>query len=494
MNTSAVVCGFVQRIIASTDYDELDRNYLTNQVLSLIGQTTFDATVTSSDDDTLDLLDSLLAIGIENGVIADTAAERDVLGAELMDFFAPRPSVVNARFWQLYQENARAALADFYALSQKTNYIKTREIAQNISYTAPTKYGDIDITINLSKPEKTPADIAAARSAPQTTYPACQLCLENEGFHGHANFPGRTNHRIVRVDLNGESWGFQYSPYSYFNEHAIVMAPVHRPMKIDRDNLARLFAFVDLFPDYFIGSNADLPIVGGSILTHDHFQAGRYEMPMARAQIRKKLDLDVAEAGILNWPMSVIRLRDADAQKVLTASVNILEKWRSYSDSARDLVAESTDGTPHHTVTPILRKRDDVYEMDIVLRDNNVSAEFPDGIFHPHPDVQHIKQENIGLIEVMGVAILPPRLKTELAAVADYLVDGQTPVAEKHAQWAQDLRAQHAVTQKTEAQRLVEQSVADIFARVLEDAGVFKNNADGQAGFDQFIQTLHEHV
>jgi UDPglucose--hexose-1-phosphate uridylyltransferase len=493
MTISSVIKTFVQTIIERTDYEMLDETYLRNQVMALIGEKDWDDQATPDAIAVLDALDILIERGVTNQVITDSTGERDVLSAQLMDFFAPRPSEINRRFWQLYQTSPRDATDDFYALSQQTNYIKTREISQNISYQAPTDYGDIDITINLAKPEKTLADIAAAREAPQTNYPACQLCMSNEGLRGHAQFAGRTNHRIVRVSLGGETWGLQYSPYSYFNEHAIVLAPEHRPMRIDATNLGRLFDFVDQFPDYFIGSNADLPIVGGSILTHDHFQAGRYEMPMAKAPIVTPItvgDFDLQEAGVLKWPMTVIRLRDKRRETVQAAAYHILTRWRVYSDEQRDILAESADGTPHHTITPIVRKRGDLYEMDVVLRDNHTSEQYPEGVFHPHPDVQHIKQENIGLIEVMGVAVLPPRLKTELADISQYLVDGMTPVADKHADWAHTLRKQHPQLDVQDAQALIKQAVAEKFVRVLEDAGVYKQTTDGQRGLQAFLSTL----
>ncbi|MDY5162124.1 UDP-glucose--hexose-1-phosphate uridylyltransferase [Leuconostoc citreum] len=490
MTTAAVVSGFVQQIIMHSEYEPLDTQYLVNRVLALIGETSFQDTKPRKGT-TLQLLDALLDIAVANQAIRDITAQRDQLASQLMNFFASTPSRVNQRFWHLYKESPSVATDDFYNFSKRTNYIKTREIAQNIFYQANTDFGQIDITINLSKPEKNPRDIAAALQAPITTYPVNQLSFQNEGFIGTATYPARTNHRIIRVPLVGENWGFQYSPYAYFNEHAIILAPVHRPMKIDRLNLSRLLAFVDQFPDYFVGSNADLPIVGGSILSHDHFQGGRYDMPMAKAKMASHFPLGgLKDAGILKWPMSVIRLVDSNQVKLLDAAEQIMAHWQFYADVGRHIEPYSTDGTRHHTVTPIVRKKGNDYELDLVLRDNNTSAEFPEGIFHPHPDVQHIKQENIGLIEVMGLAILPPRLKNELQAVQNYLVDSQTPIASKHAVWAQQLHEKHGNVSLQEAKIIVRQSVADIFIRVLSDAGVFKCTPDGQAGFKQFIDTL----
>ncbi|MCT4395750.1 UDP-glucose--hexose-1-phosphate uridylyltransferase [Periweissella beninensis] len=492
MNISGVITGFVNNIIATSEYEELDRFYLTNQVLKMIGANDFDQQQPAMQASMLTLMDILVEYANDNQTLSKLGINSDILGANLMNLLVPRPSVVNSVFWQKYQESPQTATKYFYNLSKQSNYIKTREIAKNISYKINSEYGPIEITINLSKPEKDPKAIAAAKKLQQVTYPKCQLCMENEGFVGKLNYPARSNHRIVRLQLGDEEWGFQYSPYAYFNEHAIVLSKTHRDMHVNMANMQRLLAFVDLFPDYFIGSNADLPIVGGSILTHDHFQTGRHEMPMAKAPIETDIHLQglkLVAAGIVKWPMSVIRLVDRDQAKLLQATAMIIDAWKKYSDPQRNIVAVTKDNQQHHTITPIVRKRDDLYEVDLVLRDNNVSAEFPDGIFHPHPDVQHIKKENIGLIEVMGLAILPPRLKHEMQEVAKYISNQPNEIANIHQTWADKLKATNMITTNN-ASAVVNQAVGEVFVTVLENAGVFKRTEDGQRGFMQFLKTI----
>ena len=420
-------------------------------------------------------------------------AAKDSLGAELMDWITPSPSQVNHRFWETYRQSKEDAIADFYALSKRNDYIKVKAIAQNIAFETQTPYGSLEITINLSKPEKDPKDIAAAKLAKASHYPACQLCFENEGYQGRLDHPARANHRIIRFDMDGHDWGFQYSPYAYFNEHCIFLDSQHVPMAISRKTFERLLTIVETFPGYFAGSNADLPIVGGSILTHDHYQGGRHTFPMELAPVEEIFTIEGFEAvsvGIVNWPMSVLRLQSDDKAQLIALADHILTTWRGYSDPAVPVLAAS-DGQPHHTITPIARIRDGHYELDLVLRDNQTSPEHPDGIYHPHADVQHIKKENIGLIEVMGLAILPPRLKEELKQVQDYLLGRESTVATYHQPWADDLKATNpAITEEAEAEALVRESVGQIFARVLEDAGVYKRTAEGQAAFRRFVATL----
>ena len=489
--TEQVLDAFVTAVIAASDYEEMDRIYLKNRVMSRVGEEGLDAP--AKKEDLIALKDQLVEIAVANSKIQDSMAAKDSLGAELMDWITPSPSQVNHRFWETYRQSKEDAIADFYALSKRNDYIKVNAIAQNIAFEAETPYGSLEITINLSKPEKDPKDIAAAKLAKASHYPACQLCFENEGYQGCLDHPARANHRIIRFDMDGHDWGFQYSPYAYFNEHCIFLDSQHVPMAISRKTFERLLTIVETFSGYFAGSNADLPIVGGSILTHDHYQGGRHTFPMELAPVEESFSVEGFEAvsvGIVNWPMSVLRLQSDDKAQLIALADHILTAWRGYSDPAAQVLAVS-DGQPHHTITPIARIRDGHYELDLVLRDNQTSPEHPDGIYHPHADVQHIKKENIGLIEVMGLAILPPRLKEELKQVQDYLLGRESTVATYHQPWADDLKATHpSITDEAEAESLVRESVGQIFARVLEDAGVYKRTAEGQAAFRRFVATL----
>lgn len=486
-----ILDAFVTAVIAASDYEEMDRIYLKNRIMSRVGEEGLDAP--AQKEELIALKDQLLEIAVANSKIQDSMAAKDSLGAELMDWITPSPSQVNHRFWETYRQSKEDAIVDFYALSKRNDYIKVEAIAQNIAFEAETPYGSLEITINLSKPEKDPKDIAAAKLAKASHYPACQLCFENEGYQGRLDHPARANHRIIRFDMDGHDWGFQYSPYAYFNEHCIFLDSQHVPMAISRKTFERLLTIVETFPGYFAGSNADLPIVGGSILTHDHYQGGRHTFPMELAPVKESFTIEGFEAvsvGIVNWPMSVLRLQSDDKAQLIALADHILTAWRGYSDPAVQVLAVS-DGQPHHTITPIARIRDGHYELDLVLRDNQTSPEHPDGIYHPHADVQHIKKENIGLIEVMGLAILPPRLKEELKQVQDYLLGRESSVASYHQDWATDLKATHpSVTDEAEAEAIVRESVGQIFARVLEDAGVYKRTAEGQAAFRRFVATL----
>lgn len=489
--TEQVLDAFVTAVIAASDYEEMDRVYLKNRVMSRIGEEGLDAPAHQAD--LIALKDQLVDIAVANSKIQDSMAAKDSLGAELMDWITPSPSQVNRYFWETYGQSKEDAIADFYAISKRNDYIKVNAIAKNIAFETETPYGTIEITINLSKPEKDPKDIAAAKNAKVRHYPACQLCFENEGYQGRLDHPARANHRIIRFDMAGQEWGFQYSPYAYFNEHCIFLYSQHIPMSINRKTFERLLTIVETFPGYFAGSNADLPIVGGSILTHEHYQGGRHTFAMELATVEESFTISGFEAvslGIVNWPMSVLRLQSDDKAQLIELADHILESWRGYSDPAVQVLATS-DGQPHHTITPIARIRDGHYELDLVLRDNQTSPEHPDGIYHPHADVQHIKKENIGLIEVMGLAILPPRLKEELKQVQDYLLGRESSVARYHQDWADDLKATHpSLTEEAEAEALVRESVGQIFARVLEDAGVYKRTAEGQAAFRRFVATL----
>lgn len=482
---------FVTKVIAESTFEELDRIYLTNRVLALVGDGVLE--VETDQDDLIELKDQLVEEAVRLETIEDSLAAREILGADLMDLVTPCPSQLNRDFWATYAQSPEQAIADFYQLSQKNDYIKLKAIAKNIAYRVPSDYGELEITINLSKPEKDPKEIAAAKLVKSSNYPQCQLCMENEGYQGRVNHPARSNHRIIRFDISGQEWGFQYSPYAYFNEHCIFLDSKHRPMAISRQSFERLLAIVEQFPGYFAGSNADLPIVGGSILTHDHYQGGRHVFPMEVAPLQKSFTFagfETVKAGIVQWPMSVIRLTSDSKEDLTNLAEKILLAWRQYSDPSVQVLAES-NGTPHHTITPIARKRDGQFELDLVLRDNQTSPEHPDGIYHPHKDVQHIKKENIGLIEVMGLAILPPRLKEEVEQVAAYLVGKDVSVADYHKEWADELNESHpGLTDKDQALNIVQESVGKIFARVLEDAGVYKQTEEGQAAFMRFVEQV----
>ena len=493
MSVSQTIRDFITLAIQSGGWMEMDRLYLENRVIAMIGEDSLtQAEIRRVTESVVDLVDLLLIQAEKNKVITDLQAEKDMLEAQLMDLMTPPPSVVNAYFAQYYSKAPVQATDYFFKLSKDNDYIKTREISRNIIFPAETEYGELEITINLSKPEKDPKQIAAERQAVRVDYPECMLCMENEGYKGRLNYPARTNHRIIRMNLDGESWGFQYSPYAYYDEHCIILSEEHRPMKITKATFQRLLKITEVLPHYFVGSNADLPIVGGSILSHDHYQGGRHTFPMAVAEMERTFELKAypnIKAGIVKWPMSVIRLQGKNQKDLIEAANMIFQKWQTYSDKDLQIVAETEEGIQHHTITPIARRKDDLFEMDLVLRDNNVSEEFPDGIFHPHPDVQHIKKENIGLIEVMGLAVLPPRLESELKEVEKYLLDEDNSIADYHIEWADQLKANDQITHENVTE-IVQKAVGAVFARVLEDAGIFKRDVEGQEGFTRFIETL----
>ncbi|PWG00108.1 UDP-glucose--hexose-1-phosphate uridylyltransferase [Levilactobacillus bambusae] len=482
------VDAFVNDIVESgASYDDMDRIYVQNKILALVGD---ENPVEAADQSRLAVVDALIETAINNGKIEDTQSAKDILNAQLMDLVTPIPSVVNERFWSRYQVAPEKATDWFYDLSQRNDYIKTRAIAKNVVFDTATDYGDIEITINLSKPEKDPKDIAAARNQPQTGYPMCALCMENEGYLGRPNSAARSSHRIIRFQIGGETWGFQYSPYAYFTEHAIFLNKMHTPMVINTQTFSNLLEIVTMFPSYFVGSNADLPIVGGSVLTHEHYQGGRHQFPMMKAKIAKQLNLNLpdVQAGIVKWPMSTIRLRSQNRSALVSAASVIHNAWVSYSDESVNVRA-LTNGERHHTTTPIAYRDGKDYILDIVLRDNQTSKEYPDGIFHPHQDVQHIKKENIGLIEVMGRAILPARLKTEMVEVQKYVLGQPNNMAPIHQEWADQLKDRHQFTVENVTE-ILDQEIGAVFARVLEDAGVFKQNAEGQQAFSRFIKTI----
>lgn len=444
-----------------------------------------------------ELLDDLADDAVKRGHIDDLLDLRDQLTAGLMDQLIDKPSQINRFFWRQWEKDPQQATDWFYQMSQSSNYIQTRQIAKNISWKADSPYGELDITINLSKPEKNPKDIAAARHQRSTGYPACLLCAENEGYGGRIGYPARASHRLIRLELGHEPWYLQYSPYVYYQEHCIVLSQEHRDMRIDRLTFERLLQFVSLFPHYFIGSNADLPIVGGSILTHDHYQGGCYTFAMARAPVEQKFTLDCftdLSCGVVHWPMTVLRLRGRQPSRLVEAADQITRIWRQWSDATVGILSHSGN-IPHNTVTPIARRQDDEYEMDLVLRNNRQSDEHPLGIFHPHADVHHIKKENIGLIEVMGLAVLPPRLVDELHQVENYLRHHPSSVAEMHQAWADELLAAHGVQPDGEsARQIVRQGVAAKFDRVLEDAGVYKHDTAGRQALRRLIDHLRREL
>ncbi len=442
------------------------------------------------------VLEELLSDAHARGVLAeDSVVYRDLFDTEVMGRLTPRPAQVIGKFRALYAQDPKAATDWYYKLSQDTNYIRRDRIAKDVKWKAPTEYGELDITINLSKPEKDPKAIAAAKNLPAAAYPRCQLCAENEGYAGRVNHPARQNHRVVPITINGSPWFLQYSPYVYYNEHCICFNKEHTPMKIDRACFGKLLDFVGQFPHYFVGSNADLPIVGGSILAHDHFQGGHYTFPMAVAPVETSFTFpgfeDVA-AGIVKWPMSVIRLTADKPERLVELADKILGAWRGYTDEAAFIFAE-TDGEPHSTITPIARRRGEKFELDLVLRNNITTDEHPLGVYHPHAELHHIKKENIGLIEVMGLAVLPARLKEELAAVADCLATGKDLRAdertEKHADWAEAFAKNYTITPDN-ALDIVQKETGVVFAKVLEHAGVYKRDDAGKAAFLRFLESV----
>lgn len=479
---------FVEQVIEKSDYTELDKYYLYNHVLHLVGKCEKECQEASI----IDVKDALVEQAVLNQKIDDLSSSKDSLGCELMDLITPIPSVLNQRFNETYAQDKKRAIADFYELSKANDYVKTKAIAKNIYFKTPTDYGNLEITINLSKPEKDPKQIALAKKFAPSGYPLCQLCMENEGYYGRVDHPARTNHRIVRFNLGEEVWGFQYSPYAYFNEHCIFLDGKHEPMVISKETFSNLLEIVEKFPGYFAGSNADLPIVGGSILTHEHYQGGRHVFAMEEAPVEKSFrfaGFENVSAGIVKWPMSVIRLNGSDKAELVALSAKILDSWRKYSDEKVNVKAFDGD-VLHHTITPIARMKNGNYELDLVLRDNQTSEEYPDGIFHPHKDVQHIKKENIGLIEVMGLAILPPRLKDELAEVGKHILGTSNEIKEYHRVWADEIKQNHPEATAENITEIVNQETGRVFARVLEDAGVYKRNKQGQEAFMRFVENV----
>ncbi len=477
---------------------EVDRIYATNQILDVLKLDDYENTDIFGETICLEqVLKELMDYAHETGVLPeDSVTYRDLFDTRLMNCLMPRPSEVVDKFWHHYENSPVEATDYFYKLSQDSNYIRRYRVCKDLKWKAETKFGDLDITVNLSKPEKDPKAIAVAKLAKQSGYPKCLLCMENVGYAGRANHPARNNHRIIPITVNNSQWGFQYSPYVYYNEHCIVFNGQHVPMKIEKQTFQKLFDFVKLFPHYFLGSNADLPIVGGSILSHDHFQGGHYTFAMAKAQIEQHFTMkgfEDVEAGIVYWPMSVLRLRAEDPDRLIELGDKVLKAWRGYTDEDAFIYAE-TDGEPHNTITPIARKNGDKFELDLVLRNNITTEEFPLGVYHPHQELHHIKKENIGLIEVMGLAVLPSRLKAELHLLADYIVEGKDIRSEesiaKHADWVEKFLPKYDKIDQDNVMDILQKEVGLVFEQVLEDAGVYKCTKEGREAFGRFLRSV----
>ena len=476
---------------------ECERIYTTNLLLELFHEDNYeDADIDGEEIELEVVLKELLDEAVARGIIEDSIVYRDLFDTKMMNCLMPRPAQVQAEFKKYYEVSPEEATNYFYKLSQDCDYIRRYRVKKDRKWKVDSEYGEIDITINLSKPEKDPKAIAAAKNAKQSSYPKCQLCVENEGYAGRVNHPARENHRIMPITVNDSAWGFQYSPYVYYNEHCIVFNGQHTPMKIEKATFIKLFDFVKLFPHYFLGSNADLPIVGGSILSHDHFQGGHYTFAMAKAPMEKTFTIngyEDVEAGIVKWPLSVIRLRSKDETRLIELGDHILNAWRGYTDEDAFVFAE-TNGEPHNTITPIARKVGDTYELDLALRNNITTEEHPLGVYHPHAERHNIKKENIGLIEVMGLAVLPARLKEEMELLADYLVEGKdvrsNEKVEKHADWVDTFVDKYDEITTENVMGILEKEIGIVFTKVLEDADVFKCTEEGREAFMRFVNTL----
>lgn len=498
MNVSELISSLAQYGLDCGLIEPCDINFITNQLLQALGLDSFEPAAPVSLP-LEEILKRLVDDAVRRGICGEDITSRDLLDTKLMGILTPPPREVRKKFAEAYRESPETATDWYYRFCQDTDYIRRYRIQKDMRWKTATEYGDLDITINLSKPEKDPKAIAAAKNAPQSGYPKCLLCVENEGYAGRMNHPARQNHRIIPLEIAGQNWFLQYSPYVYYNEHCIAFNASHTPMKIDRAAFEKLLDFVTVFPHYFIGSNADLPIVGGSILSHEHFQGGRYCFPMEQAPVEQEFTFrgfkDV-KAGIVKWPMSVIRLDCPDKQRLVELADKILKCWRGYSDEAAFIFAQ-TGGEPHNTITPIARRRGEAYELDLVLRNNITTEEHPLGVYHPHAELHHIKKENIGLIEVMGLAVLPSRLKGELAALEEAIMNStdvcSDPVLSKHALWVEELKLRHSFTPENTA-AILQEEVGQVFAKVLEHAGVYKRTEDGRKAFLRFIEAVNQEV
>ena len=474
-----------------------DHIVLVNRLLDLLGKPDYEPSDEPQTEDLEEILAGILAYAVEKGLCDDGITAKDIFDTRIMGALTPMPREVIRTFREKYAEDPVKATDWYYKFSCDTDYIRRYRIAKDMRWKYASDYGELDITINLSKPEKDPKAIAAAKNAPQTAYPKCQLCVENEGYAGRMNHPARANHRIVPIEVCNQPWCLQYSPYVYYNEHCIVFNSQHVPMKIDKSAFEKLLDFVRVFPHYFVGSNADLPIVGGSILSHEHFQGGHYTFAMETAPVEEKLSFkgfEDIQAGIVKWPMSVIRLQGAEPARIADLADKILAAWRGYTDESVSVIAFS-DGQPHNTITPIARRRGEDFELDMVLRCNITTEEHPMGVFHPHADKHHIKKENIGLIEVMGLAVLPSRLKQELTDLAAAVVAGKDVASDetlgKHASWLEELKETYTFTEEN-ALDIILQETGKVFAAVLEDAGVYKNTPEGKAAFLKFVDSINQ--
>lgn len=478
-------------------FSKRDEIYVTNLLIDALHLDEFDCDEKFANVDLESTLAAILDYAVQNGIIEDNITARDLFDTKLMGIMMPRPSEVEAKFFNLYKISPEKATDYYHKLSKDSDYIRTYRIKKDIKWVSPTEYGDLDITINLSKPEKSLKEIMAAKNAPQSGYPKCLLCKECEGYAGRVNFPARQNHRLIPLTLTDEDWFMQYSPYVYYPEHCIVFNSKHTPMLVDKKAFCKLFDFIKMFPHYFIGSNAGLPIVGGSILSHEHFQGGRYTFAMEKAPVEKPIVFDGFEdvsAGIVKWPMSVIRLTADSAERIIDLADKILKIWQSYTDESVFVFAE-TDGEPHNAVTPIARMRGNKYELDLVLRNNITTEEYPLGYFHPHNELHHIKKENIGLIEVMGLAVLPARLKDEMATLTEAILNGKDirsiESIEKHADWADEIKVKYDDINADNIDKILKDEIGVVFSKVLEDAGVFKRDKQGQDAFIKFINTVN---
>ena len=494
MEVNAYISALIQYGLCKKLFEPCDTTYMANRILEVLQLDAFEMEEVRPLP-LEEILTGLLDDAVSRGICGDDITSRDLLDTKLMGALTPAPREVRKTFADLYAQSPQAATDWFYRFSQDTDYIRRYRVQKDMRWKAATEYGNLEITINLSKPEKDPRAIAAAKSAPQSGYPKCQLCAENEGYAGRMNHPARQNHRIIPVELAGEDWALQYSPYDYYPEHCIVFNNQHTPMVINKATLQKLLDFVTRFPHYFIGSNADLPIVGGSILSHEHFQGGHFSFPMERAPIERRVTFRGYEdvtAGIVKWPMSVLRLTTSDPERLCDLATRILLRWRIYTDKAAFIYAK-TDGQPHNTITPIARRRGNDYELDLVLRNNITTKEHPLGVFHPHDELHHIKKENIGLIEVMGLAVLPARLKQELADIETAILQGTplTGALEKHAAWVAELQSKQTFTADNTA-CILKMEVGKVFARVLEHAGVYKRTPEGTAAFQRFIDYVNQ--
>ena len=476
---------------------ESERIYTTNLLLEMFGEDNYeDCPVEDTEIELESVLKELLDEAVKRGIIEDSIGYRDLFDTKLMNCLLPRPAQIQETFAKKYEISPQEATDYYYKFSQDSDYIRSYRVKKDMKWKVDSPYGEIDITNNLSKPEKDPKAIAAAKNAAASSYPKCLLCMENEGYAGRLNHPARENHRIIPVTVNDSKWGFQYSPYVYYNEHCIVFNGQHVPMKIERATFVKLFDFIKFFPHYFLGSNADLPIVGGSILSHDHFQGGNYTFAMAKAPIEKQVTIpgyEDVEAGIVKWPLSVLRIRSTDEKRLIDLADHILAAWRGYTDEAAFIYA-CTEGEPHNTITPIARKVGDTFELDLALRNNITTQEHPLGVYHPHAQYHNIKKENIGLIEVMGLAVLPSRLKEELEILAGYLVEGKdirsNEKIEKHAEWVERFLPDYDRITGENVMDILKKEVGNTFVHVLEDAGVYKCTPQGREDFMRFVDTL----